>query len=114
MPTNRKRKSRINNDGLPDKYCREELLSGPCLLGGLGYFIYADNSCDLDRMEVDWKRLSSEIMATWLLEHPGTRPYAWWQFDAPEPLLESESERAYLEQHKLLQPCELLQSGALR
>ena len=106
MPTNRKRKSRINNAGLANQYCRKELLSGPCLLAGLGYFDYAKNTCDLKRMGVDWKQLSGGLTATWLLEHPGTRPYAWWLFDAPEPRLEGESERAYLERHKLLESSE--------
>ena len=27
---------------------------------------------------------------------PGTRPWAWWEFDAPEPLRDHESERDYL------------------
>jgi hypothetical protein len=27
---------------------------------------------------------------------PGSRPWAWWQYDAPEPVLPRESEFAYL------------------
>ncbi|MGD2112918.1 MAG: hypothetical protein PVI50_06000, partial [Gammaproteobacteria bacterium] len=23
------------------------------------------------------------VLRTWIIEHPGTRPYAWWCFDAP-------------------------------
>jgi hypothetical protein len=37
---------------------------------------------------------------------PGTRPWAWWEFDAPEPLREHESERDYLQRLKLFLPGE--------
>ena len=33
---------------------------------------------------------------------PGSRPWAWWQYDAPEPVLPRESELAYLERCRLL------------
>lgn len=32
----------------------------------------------------------------------GTRPWAWWQFDAPEPLPEGEDETDFLDRHGLL------------
>lgn len=32
-----------------------------------------------------WHEHGEEITAAWLLEHPGTRPWAWWAFDATEP-----------------------------
>ena len=37
---------------------------------------------------------------------PGTRPWAWWEFDAPEPLGEHESERDYLQRFDLFLPGE--------
>ncbi|MBP7571018.1 MAG: hypothetical protein KBA95_13245 [Acidobacteria bacterium] len=30
-----------------------------------------------------WERLRAELLASWTREHPGTRPAAWWWFDAP-------------------------------
>lgn len=31
-----------------------------------------------------WELLSSELMPEFIASHPGQRPWAWWQFDAPE------------------------------
>ena len=30
-----------------------------------------------------WQAVRSEVMAAWVSEAPGTRPMAWWWFDAP-------------------------------
>lgn len=38
---------------------------------------------------------------------PGTRPWAWWRFEAPEPLPEGEEESDYLKRHGLLLDGEL-------
>lgn len=42
---------------------------------------------ELFRDEIDqhaaWRDLQKEIMAEWLKEQPGTRPWAWWRFDLP-------------------------------
>lgn len=32
-----------------------------------------------------WQRLRGQILADWIREHPGTRPWAWWAFEASEP-----------------------------
>jgi len=32
----------------------------------------------------EWAKHKKEIMPGWINEHPGTRPWAWWKFDAPE------------------------------
>ena len=37
---------------------------------------------------------------------PGSRPWAWWQYDASEPVLPRESELHYLERCQLLTPTE--------
>lgn len=34
----------------------------------------------------------------------GTRPLAWWEFDAPEPLRDGETELEFLQRHNLLTP----------
>jgi hypothetical protein len=31
-----------------------------------------------------WDSLRDELLQQWIAEHPGTRPWAWWKFDAPE------------------------------
>ena len=31
-----------------------------------------------------WEDLRDEVLADWIAERPGTRPYAWWKYDAPE------------------------------
>lgn len=30
-----------------------------------------------------WKRACENVMAFWIERYPGTRPQAWWDFDAP-------------------------------
>lgn len=45
-------------------------------------------------------------LAQFFRGEPGTRPWAWWQFDAPEPLPEGEDEVDYLARHALLFPGE--------
>jgi hypothetical protein len=32
-----------------------------------------------------WTEYGASLLARWLIEHPGERPYAWWLIDAPEP-----------------------------
>ena len=46
---------------------------------GLDHF---DEFPEGDR-EQAWLDLRKEILAEWLQNHPGTRPWAWWQFDCP-------------------------------
>jgi hypothetical protein len=82
---------------------------------------YANGTNEI-AMRADWEELRDEILEwsvfgcdAWpkcppwvflLPEGPGFRPWAWWQFDAPEPLPEGETERAYLERHGLVLPGE--------
>ncbi|MBN2559398.1 MAG: hypothetical protein JXQ75_00510 [Phycisphaerae bacterium] len=39
---------------------------------------------DPDAMRGAWETLRAELLPKWIAAHPGTRPYAWWVFDAPE------------------------------
>jgi hypothetical protein len=32
-----------------------------------------------------WAQLGAEILESWVLVHPGTRPHMFWRLDAPEP-----------------------------
>lgn len=38
-----------------------------------------------DDLREIWKKIRDEILADWVIEFPGTRPSAWWKWDAPEP-----------------------------
>lgn len=42
---------------------------------------HADFQADAKRL---WAKFRDEFLQTWIAEHPGTRPWAWWQWDAPE------------------------------
>ncbi|WP_232199382.1 hypothetical protein [Thioalkalivibrio thiocyanodenitrificans] len=100
MPTNRTRKLRSS---ALDAWCRGELLNGPCWLAGLGYHSYLPETiCDDERMRRDWERHRDQLLAEWSATNAGTRPFAWWKFDAPEPRPEAEAEREYLARHGLL------------
>ena len=35
-------------------------------------------------MKAAWWELRDELLSTWIEQHPGTRPYAWWRFESPE------------------------------
>jgi hypothetical protein len=54
-----------------------------------------------------WEAMREELLAVWVQEHPGTRPWGWWEYDAPEDRPEGEPEAAYLRQHGLLLPGEM-------
>ncbi len=30
-----------------------------------------------------WKQCRDALLDAWIIKHPGTRPYAWWLYDAP-------------------------------
>ena len=63
-----------------------------------------------------WAQLRDELLPAWIEKNPGTRPWAWWQVDAPEPrkreveytggMKFEESELRYLDRHGLLLPIE--------
>jgi hypothetical protein len=131
MPTNRTRRARLWQGKLDDHKI-EQMLEGPdrCLLGGVGYiarvfFWNMDNAQKaelLAEMESDWRVHSQSLLAWWInldarpicsvpwifpvQGGPGTRPWAWWEFDAPEPLPGDETERAYLKRLNLFVPGE--------
>jgi hypothetical protein len=51
-----------------------------------------------------WRSHSTELMR---LVHPGSRPWAWWEYDAPEPARPRESELSYLARWGFLTEAEL-------
>jgi hypothetical protein len=40
-------------------------------------------SCDDAAVRQAWKALRDDLLRGWIEEHPGTRPWGWWTFDAP-------------------------------
>jgi len=51
------------------------------------YYIGSDwlyhMALDPDPVKIEWVRSRKKILESWLSNHPGTRPYAWWCFEAP-------------------------------
>ena len=80
MPTKRIRISRRAEErGIPEElWCR---FTGTELPRTANYFRFA-----FPRDPVgDWDRHRDVVLVAWIRKHPGTRPQAWWEFDAPEP-----------------------------
>ena len=57
-----------------------------------------------------WQAARKDIMPAWVRQHPCSRHYAWWRYDAPQKRekfvmkgqLFFESQAAYLKRHDLL------------
>ena len=47
-------------------------------------FFAGDGFPDEESCRAGWLQLRGEILARWIKEHPGTRPWAWWNFNSPE------------------------------
>lgn len=58
---------------------RERLLTGHD-------FTFLDDrpALDADELRQAWEELRDELLALHIAERPGSRPWAWWQYDAPE------------------------------
>jgi hypothetical protein len=52
---------------------------------------------------ISWRSHAADVMR---LVHPGSRPWAWWEYDAPEPARPGESEPVYLARWGLLTEAE--------
>ena len=49
-----------------------------------------------------WEQHGEAIIEACVLKYPGRRPFAWWIFDAPEPIQDGESQPHYLRRLGLL------------
>lgn len=108
------------------------------LLSGCDFLFLASASLDVwpqdeipdEVIRQAWQERRDEILAAFAAEHPGERPWAFWEFSAPEPRRirevpirwkdtitgewrmhisqEAEPERDYLERHGLLTEGECL------
>ena len=57
--------------------------------------------------------IGDELLAEWIVERPGTRPWFWWRFIATEPRRDGESERDYLLRFGLLTDAEMEVANAV-
>lgn len=55
-----------------------------------------------EQLQAAWENARADILPTWIRQHPCTRPFAWWCYDAPEGRLKNESQAVYLKRHALL------------
>jgi len=63
---------------------------------------------DMELVRHCWAEHRDELLPKFVADHPGRRPWAWWQFDAPDSCTEDEdlgrlgllspSEREYVKQ----------------
>ena len=116
MPTARKRRARTWQDQL-ECHRIEYLMNGPGRVSAaMPNKGYPEGAIDEMRVDLGYPSRSG-CMRWWVFDenepsmkpwtfvptpNPGERPWAWWQFDAPEPLPEGETERHYLERHGLI------------
>jgi hypothetical protein len=91
MPTNRRRRksARISDvsDGiwnwLNDKPIRKDDLDARwevLMLEGCHARARIDGK---DKLLTLWQTVREQILAGWIVDHPGTRPSLWWELDAP-------------------------------
>lgn len=80
MPRVRRRTKR-RSVPLPD-YQMQTLLKGvPLRRTDQGMAFYTDR----DAQRRTWEEHREALLMQWIEAHPGTRPEAWWRFDASEP-----------------------------
>ena len=79
------RKSKRRNAGYNDQHLYQ-LQTGCDLFGmAFGNECSCGDSFDESAPREAWEIMREKIMADWIREQPGTRPWAWWKFDAPPP-----------------------------
>jgi hypothetical protein len=85
----------LNEDQVHELLTGEPAISVPPYYEG-----YGQTGFDLVAMQTDWEKHRESLLAFWISGdfgwggildiwdptqgYPGTRPWAWWQFDAPE------------------------------
>ena len=96
MPTNRKRITR-NRRRLPVEDWRVEYLKTGELpddtraeaedINPFEILEWEFHVCRWDELQEPvrllWNERREAILPAWIRDHPGTRPYAWWAYDAP-------------------------------
>jgi hypothetical protein len=63
------------------------LLEGYCFFKYAAPGFYDASAMPIfDAWKQAWQQLRSELLREFIAENPGKRPFAWWKFDAPEPM----------------------------
>ena len=75
MPRKTRRKKRRNEY---NEWHLHQLATGHCYIAGQAF------DDDMEALKVAWDQLRERFMEVWKAEFAGTRPHAWWKFDAPE------------------------------
>jgi hypothetical protein len=75
MPRKVRRRRRTNKC---NEWHLHQLATGHCYVAGIAF------DDDMEAMKEAWEHLRERIMEVWKVEFAGTRPYAWWQFEAVE------------------------------
>lgn len=57
-------------------------------------------------LEPAWREHGEAILTAWIAARPGSRPWAWWRYSAPEARNEGEPEAAQLRRLRVLTPAE--------
>jgi hypothetical protein len=55
------------------------------LLGGHDWPFLEGPLLDEDQLREVWEEMGDSLLADFIAEKPGCRPWAWWVFDATEP-----------------------------
>ena len=75
MPRKVRRRRRTNKC---NEWHLHQLATGHCYVACIAF------DDDMEAMKEVREQLRERIMEVWKAEFAGTRPYAWWKFDAPE------------------------------
>ena len=54
---------------------------------GIGWPFLPPDECfhgDMEAIAAAWEELREIVLRQWVAQHPMSRPWAWWHFDAPE------------------------------
>jgi len=87
MPRKPRRPRRRNETDLPEcffEYFRSGEKPGPGVEGAFDLLMLRGPGSAGELAEI-WKQERAGILASWLRTKPGTRPFAFWLFDSPEP-----------------------------
>lgn len=76
MPTNRRFRIRKKRPLTLGRLALRALLDGVC------FFEFDDE----EHRRQTWEKHRDAILAEWIELHPGTRPWAWWEYDRPDDL----------------------------
>jgi hypothetical protein len=79
MPTNRTRRRRAPEPEVSANV-RAYLLTGDHDKGGFEVFRLWGSQ---ERCKATWESVKAELLPEWIRLHPCSRPWAWWELDAP-------------------------------